>query len=59
VVRDVLATIGLEFKPQKQYRRILAAKSDAERDDILAALTASGLATPKLMQELSGSNGQD
>lgn len=59
VVRDVLATIGQEFKPQKQYRRILAAKSDAERDDVLAALTASGLATPKLMQELRGSNGQD
>jgi len=59
VVRDVLATIGLEFRPQKQYRQVLAAKSELERDDILAAFTASGRATPELIQALSGSRDQD
>lgn len=44
VVRDLLATINPEMKPQERYREILAAKSELERDSIRAAILESGLA---------------
>jgi hypothetical protein len=52
VVRDLLATVGPAHRFETRYRRVLAAKSEAERDDIRAALTASGLATKDALQLL-------
>jgi hypothetical protein len=52
VVRDLLATVEPAYRFEVRYRGLLAAKSEAERDDIRAALTASGLATKDLLQSL-------
>jgi hypothetical protein len=52
VIRDLLATVSApELGPGQRYRRILAAKSAAEQDNIRAALIASG-ATKDVLQEL-------
>jgi hypothetical protein len=53
-IRDVLATVlvwDLGYR-EHRYRTILAAKSEAERGDIRAALTASGLANKEVLQAL-------
>jgi len=50
VIRDLLGTATV-FGTDG-YRTIIAAKSKAERDDIRAALTASGLTTQDLLQAL-------
>lgn len=52
VVRDLLASARHPELGTKDYRTILAAKSEAERENIRAALTASGLATQDLLQAL-------
>jgi len=53
VIRDLLATVSSPEMPIGQrYRRILSAKSAAERDDIRAALIASGLANKDVLQAL-------
>jgi hypothetical protein len=52
VIRNVAATIDSEHRPQENYREVLAAKSEAERDEVRAALTAFGLATPAVLQAL-------
>jgi hypothetical protein len=55
VVRNMVATIVTiesEHMPQESYRKILAAKSEAERDQVRAALTKFGLATPAVLQAL-------
>jgi hypothetical protein len=45
VIRDIVATVRVsEFGRGGPYRNILAKKSQAERDEIRGALTASGLA---------------
>jgi hypothetical protein len=53
-IRDLLATTPLpEFKAdQYRYRAIILEKSQAERDEIRAAATASGLASGDLLEEL-------
>jgi hypothetical protein len=51
VVRDLVTTT--EDNPTRlRYRAILAAKSQVERDDIRAAVMASGLATPQATEAL-------
>ena len=51
VVRDLLGTAT--WPPEtERYRRIVARKSQAERDDIRAAVTASGLGTKDLLRAL-------
>jgi hypothetical protein len=55
VVRNMvvtIVTIESEQRPQESYRQILAAKSEAERDQVRAALTKFGLATPAVLQAL-------
>jgi hypothetical protein len=53
VVRDILLSITPEdHRPRTRYREILAAKSQSERDDIKAALLASGFATKQILQAL-------
>jgi hypothetical protein len=52
VVRDLLASARHPELGTKDYRTILAAKSEAERENIRAALTASGVATQDLLQAL-------
>lgn len=52
VLHDLLATIGPAYRFELRYRKILQAKSAAERDDIRAALAASGLATKEVLQSL-------
>lgn len=52
VVRDLLATAREPQVGTQAYRTILAEKSEAEREEIRAALTASGLATQELLQAL-------
>jgi hypothetical protein len=52
VVRDVAATIGPVFRHEERYRKILATKSQDERDEVRAALTKFGLATPAVLQAL-------
>jgi hypothetical protein len=52
-IRDVLATVlSSDFGRGTRYRTLLAAKSDAERDDIRAALTASGRGTNEILLAL-------
>jgi hypothetical protein len=48
VIRDVVPTVHLEHR----YSQILAAKSEAEREDIRSALAASGLATKDVLHAL-------
>lgn len=50
VVRDLLATVGP--KAGRRYQDILGQKSFGERDDIRAALAASGLASLPVLQSL-------
>jgi hypothetical protein len=50
VVRDILSSSGYIAEPR--YRKILAAKSEPERDNIRAALLASGLATTNVLHAL-------
>ncbi len=52
VVRDLLATAREPQIGTQAYRTILAEKSEAERENIRAALTASGLATKDVLQAL-------
>jgi hypothetical protein len=52
VVRNMAATIDAEHRTQESYRKILAAKSDVERDQVRAALVKLGLATPAVLQAL-------
>jgi hypothetical protein len=52
VVRDIAATIDPEQRPQESYLKILAAKSEAERDQVRATLMELGLATPAVLQAL-------
>ena len=51
VVRDLLATRSDEHVDLR-YRDLLAAKPEPLRDDIRAALAASGLAPPQVLQAL-------
>jgi hypothetical protein len=51
VIRDVLATVG-PGSINNRYHKILAAKSPASREEIRAALVASGLATKDVLQSL-------
>ena len=50
VVQDILWSAGYIAEPQ--YRKILATKPEPERDNIRAALLASGFADKKILQEL-------
>jgi hypothetical protein len=50
-VRDLLATMSDEHV-ERRYRDLLTAKPGPLRDDIRAALAASGLATPQVLQAL-------
>ena len=54
VTRDILLTAPTwDFgRRGERYRAILAKKSNAERDDIRASLTASGLASAEVMEAL-------
>jgi len=54
VTRDVLLTLPYwDFgRKGERYRAILAKKSNAERDDIRASLTATGLASSEIMKAL-------
>jgi hypothetical protein len=52
VVRDLLGSARLPEFGTQDYRKVLATKSEAERDDIRAALMNSGLATRDLLQGL-------
>jgi hypothetical protein len=52
VVRDLVATAMHPQLGAQDYRTIIAAKSEAEREEIRAALTASGLTTQDLLQAL-------
>ena len=52
VVRDLLTTARLPEFRTEGYRKILEEKSEAERENIRTALTASGLATEDLLQAL-------
>jgi hypothetical protein len=54
-VRNMAATIltiEYQYRAYDSYRKILAAKSEAERDQVRAALTKLGLATPAVLQAL-------
>jgi hypothetical protein len=51
-VRDLLVSARHPDLGTKDHRTILARKSEAERDNIRAALKASGLATQDLLQAL-------
>ena len=51
VVRDLLGTASWP-EIAERYRRIVVRKSQAERDDIRAAVTASGLGTKDLLRAL-------
>jgi hypothetical protein len=54
IVRDVLKTIrSSDFNPGPSYSAIIAKKSAAERDEIRAALTVSGLADREVLQALA------
>jgi len=51
VTRDVaLSMIGVFYQPDLRYREILATKSKSERDNIRAALVASGLAPTDVLK---------
>jgi hypothetical protein len=55
VVRNMAATIvtfEFQHRSPEVYRQILAAKSEAERDQVRAALIKFGLATPAVLQAL-------
>jgi hypothetical protein len=52
VVRDLLATISSDVKPQERYRQILAAKPELERDAVRAAILESGIATRGALEAL-------
>ncbi len=47
-----IVTIEYQYRPYESYRKILAAKSETERDQVRAALTKFGLATPAVLQAL-------
>ena len=50
VIRDLVGSAS-EFGPDV-YRKIVARKSQAERDEIRAALEASGRSSERLLQKL-------
>ena len=52
VVQDLLGSFGEEHGAHERYRDILAQKSQTERDDIKAALLASGFASKDVLQAL-------
>jgi len=53
VVRDLLGSlVHSPVAPESRYRKILAAKSQAERENIRAALWASGRASKDILQAL-------
>jgi hypothetical protein len=51
-VRDLVATAMHPQLGAQDYRTIIAAKSEAEREEIRGVLSASGLATQQLLQAL-------
>jgi hypothetical protein len=53
-IRDIVSSVGsaADYHPEGSYRKIIAGKSEVERDSIRAALLASGLATKDVLQAL-------
>jgi hypothetical protein len=53
-IRDIVSSVGLvaDYHPEGRYRKIIAGKSEIERDNIRAALLASGLATADVLRAL-------
>ena len=53
VIRDLVGSVGpANPEPGGRYRKILAAKSEADREGVRTAIVASGLATKAVIQAL-------